>query len=276
MGALYVILVLAVGYVYCTLNPAKKYKLSRIEGYSLYFYIGFWGTIWTLFAIVIFFLLDLFNLPSALLKKSGFHFKIFETASAFTLAEVKQLILCIGTLLITLGIALFRKSYFKVFKSRRRKLMLKAAKSNAMELLLFESINNYRPLAFTMDSDKVYVGFVSDFDPIDGKIDFITILPLLSGYRDEQKSLKFTTNYYEHYTNHLGDKAQSPDDPETWELMEKFQIMVPSTEIVTVSGFDIDAYKQFMASDFNSESYKENLPVEPSSYTVNQEQIQSN
>lgn len=272
MGALYVVLVLAVGYVYCSIDPDKKYKLARKDGYSLYFYIGFWGTIWTLAAIVIFFILDLSNTPSAILEKFGIHFKAFEPASAFTMAEIKQLLLCIGTLLFTAVLALIKKTYYSIRPSKRKQLMVNVAKSNACESMLFNSINDYQPLLFTLDSDKVYVGFVSDFDPIDGKIEFVTILPLLSGYRDERKSLQFTTNYYEHYQIHIGEKAESPDEPEMQLLLEKFRIIVPFSEVISVSGFDIDAFKLFMTSDFCHKTYKESIPsvqAETYNYTQN-------
>lgn len=148
--------------------------------------------------------------------------------------------------------------------------MIKASQHNAAEFMLFTSINDYQPISLTLDSDKVYVGFVSDFDPIDGKVEYLTILPLLSGYRDDHKKLQFTTNYYEHYEKNIGDKAETPTNPEMQAILNKFKIIVPFSEIVSVSGFDVDAYKQFITSDFSSNSYQQQVKsVEASSYTYN-------
>ncbi|WNO60874.1 hypothetical protein [Rheinheimera sp. MMS21-TC3] len=257
MGALYVVLVLAVGYVYCSIDPASKYKLARRDGYSLYFHIGFWGVIWTIIAVFIFFILDLTNIPSLILEKIGIHFNIFQPVSTFTMPEIKQLLLCIGALSVTACIAFCKKLFYVFWPTQKNKFILKTVKKNALELILFESVSNSLPLAFTMDSDKVYVGFVSEFDLLEGKIEFITILPLLSGYRDDKKMLKFMTNYYEHYIQNIGEKAEKPDSPEMVRLLNKFKIVVPFSEVVSVNGFDINAYKEFIASDFNPNSYRE-------------------
>jgi hypothetical protein len=89
---------------------------------------------------------------------------------------------------------------------------------------------------------------VEEFEPSDGKIEFISLLPMLSGYRNGKKKIRFTTNYYDHYEQYV----VSVGNNELNELdLDDFRLVLPTIEIASVSRFDVDAYIKFMKSEFN-------------------------
>jgi len=252
LGAIYVLLIFAIGYIYCRINPATRFKIIRMDGYSLYFYIGVHGVLIAIFTLVIFYLVDLANLPTRLMDSYSLSYSLhLSEAKALDFNELKQLILCISAFCLALLMSFTSNVYSKIFRASRDKYMLKAAKSNDLELQLFQSTQKYTPVLITMDCDKVYVGMVYNFDPTNGKVEYLTILPLLSGYRDDKKKVKFTNNYYEHYKRYLGHKADDTSNNELLQMMMDFLIIIPTNEVTILSGFDVDAYKEFEASDFD-------------------------
>ena len=108
---------------------------------------------------------------------------------------------------------------------------------NELEILLTKSALNLGLLQFTLDSDKFYIGTVVEL-PTPSKADYTVILPMFSGYRDEEKGLVFTTNYFPVF---LKGQEDSKD----------LALVIPTDRIVTASHFDLEMYEQF-----NKKSYQ--------------------
>ncbi|MDP4537212.1 hypothetical protein Q3O60_13550 [Alkalimonas collagenimarina] len=254
-GALFLVLIFAAGYIYCWVTPKNRYKILRMDGYSLYFYIGVYGVFICLLAVSIIAVLDIFNVPSKIFPSWVSYVKNLPETTLIASSLVKSSLLSLSVVLIVYIFSLIKKIISTCTIKRKYRLALSIALTSDYEYILYESTSKYRSILITLESGKVYVGIVYNFDPMDGKAEFITIMPLLSGYRDKCQEVKFTTNYHEHYKSELGHLAAKMDNPETIRLMKGYVIIIPAAQIVSISRFDINAYRKFMKSKFNSDSY---------------------
>lgn len=111
-----------------------------------------------------------------------------------------------------------------------------------LETLLVRAIRRTKPVCATLKSGKTYIGFVvGNLDPSFDRR-FISLLPLQSGYRNEQHQLVINTDYARVYER-INDEGRP--EPELDELMKDFIIVLPAGEIQSVNIFDRDAYRLF-------------------------------
>ena len=111
----------------------------------------------------------------------------------------------------------------------------KAAKDsgNLIELMLRESIERKKLVEITLKNRKSYIGSVTDSGAInDGETD-ISLIPVASGYRDQDtQELHITTNY-------------APVIKKAFFSYTDFRIVIPMSEIVSVRLFDPKTYRLF-------------------------------
>lgn len=120
--------------------------------------------------------------------------------------------------------------------------VVKAIKSigNEFELLLKSSFTDNKLLLFTLNNGKIYIAWVKEL-PIPAVSRYIRIIPIISGYRDDQKNVVFTTHYLSVYAEYINEgKVKSIEELDT-------DIILNSDDIVTVSFFDLDMYSVFNA-----------------------------
>jgi len=113
---------------------------------------------------------------------------------------------------------------------------------NQLDRLFWFSLNQKQDadklLMITTKSNKVYIGYVSKISEPIGDT-YITIIPNFSGYRDKETlQLSITTKY----TNVIQKYVES-DRAE--ELDNKLGIILPVSEILVVSKFDIEIFESF-------------------------------
>ena len=112
--------------------------------------------------------------------------------------------------------------------------------NDGIELILLKALEEAKLVSITLQTRKVYIGFVSHhfFNPWKG-VKSIRIIPVYSGYRDEQDfHIEFTTSY-EHVIRYT-------DESDEIEFKaEDFQMGISLNEIVTVNFFDSRVYEQF-------------------------------
>ncbi|MDT7855758.1 hypothetical protein RQM47_03800 [Rubrivirga sp. S365] len=112
-----------------------------------------------------------------------------------------------------------------------------------LELLLFRSLEHKMLVMATLSSGKVYVGFVTRSLPPDVERRYLRVLPVASGYRDEDdQQVEFTTLYEE-----VRQQAENVESPLYGLLDQDFEIVIPVRELVTVNLFDFVAYEAFNA-----------------------------
>ena len=112
--------------------------------------------------------------------------------------------------------------------------------NDGIELILLKALEEAKLVSITLQTRKVYIGFVSHhfFNPWKG-VKSIRIIPVYSGFRDEKDfHIEFTTSY-EHVIRYT-------DESDEIEFKaEDFQMGISLGEIVSVIFFDNRVYEQF-------------------------------
>jgi hypothetical protein len=109
---------------------------------------------------------------------------------------------------------------------------------NELEILFMESFKTNTMMQITLKNNKFYIGLVTEL-PLPSKSNYIRIMPMLSGYRDEKKEMVFTTEY-------LGVYASYVKEGKIRDIFElKTDIIVKIDEIITANLFDMEMYERF-------------------------------
>lgn len=144
-----------------------------------------------------------------------------------------------GTTSFSLVAAVLFTEIANLFVNRKNAIKQSLKKAgNELELLMSSSFFDAPLLQFTMDSGKVYIGWVKEI-PKPFTTNYIRITPALSGYRNEKKELVFTTQYLSVYASYITDGSVSDQS----ELMTDLVLKVD--KINTASFFDMEMYKRF-------------------------------
>lgn len=98
--------------------------------------------------------------------------------------------------LISIILVLITNAYL-LWKFKKSQLIGWAVDKNGDELekLFKKSVNDASFIQVTLKNDKVYIGY-SEIIPIPQKTNYLTLTPILSGYRDDKKQLHITTDYF--------------------------------------------------------------------------------
>lgn len=121
-----------------------------------------------------------------------------------------------------------------------KKRIIKAIKAigNEFELQLKSSFTENKLLLFSLNNGKIYIAWVKEL-PIPSVSKYVRIIPIISGYRDDQKNVVFTTHYLSVYGEYIKEgKVQSISELNT-------DVILNSDDIVSVSFFDNEMYKVF-------------------------------
>jgi hypothetical protein len=91
------------------------------------------------------------------------------------------------------------------------------------------------PLVFVeLNNKKIYVGKMMESPLVDTNPNgLITLVPLMSGYRNDKDKVEFTNNYF---------------DEEDFEIenLNKIEISFPIQSLVSIREFNIEAFKKFI------------------------------
>jgi len=111
-------------------------------------------------------------------------------------------------------------------------LMSGVLSDSPLDKLFFDSYINSRPLLLTLESRKLYVGPISSLgepNESEGMDQEISLIPLLSGYRDKETlTVNFTTFY---------DSADTD-----------LNIIIRQDQVLSASWFDFEIYKKLNIS----------------------------
>jgi len=229
------------GYIFLANFNLTKPRTYHYSGYKLLFLSALMGVIGDFLVSIaqaILELIPLNNYPS-LLKIFSWILSLFTIVDKPNPKEVFVfLFLCIS------WIVLNQLPYFNSGKTLRQAIF---DLGTPLEKLLLDAQINDQLVSISLKNDKVYVGFVIEpqlsFRPYSSQEGYITILPMLSGYREsETKKVNITTRYYEVIYNQelLTSSAIKEKD---------FQMTLPEREIITVNKFDYNTFKTFANSE---------------------------
>lgn len=255
MGVLLLAIILSIGFIYTNTDPASRFRQKRATGWNSYFHIAQHGIIYSaLGCISVFLLILVLNLISwlldlfPLLAGSEYRFPalgtlIFSYAlpTGVAVGSVASLILAS---LIAYGKAVSQTSELENDFTKQMEEYEKLAKTDGLEHLLFQSMKNESLVRITMKSRKVYIGKVTQPRFMHGDFENIIVLPMLSGYRDKD-SLKYVEEHS--YSNHYKQNNITPTSEPL--NLDHFRIVIPCSEIETVSLFDSNTYAKFRANE---------------------------
>lgn len=236
------------GYAFCQAWTVTHYRSARESGWRVYFRATFYGAFLTACAAlthIIFFLW----VPSyeSLLQ---FAKDIVSPSHAAVSIWGKESIVAILVWPLVLGpffghlLSLHKLPWLEplpFFQAWAKFVIDLAIHNNDFEKLIARSAYFSMPILFTLDGGKVYVGWaVRGPNPAEERT-AVRILPLLSGYRDDQQIVRFTTEYLK-----VIDKASSPDTPELNHLeIGDFEVVMKYDSITSSHLFDLEAYEEF-------------------------------
>ncbi len=126
-----------------------------------------------------------------------------------------------------------------------RKAVAKAIEKigNGLEIMFKISYDESEPLQITLNNNKVYIGYVELlFKPQHTESNYVTIIPLMSGYRDGARKFHITTDYSKVYAHYIANgEIQSIGDL-------KVTLVIQVGEIISATLFNYDVFEQFSPS----------------------------
>ncbi len=146
-----------------------------------------------------------------------------------------------GTCLLAILISFLYTKIRNHFIDETRAIYSAIEKSGSeLELLVAYSFKESQLIQLSLRNDKVYIGW-AEVLPKPSHCQYIQLIPLFSGYRDDKKELIIVTNYSLVYSE-LIQKGKIKDIQEL-----KMNLVILSTEIVSASRFDFEIFESFVA-----------------------------
>lgn len=223
---LLIIAVLAAGYRFATYCYALKFRVIRESGHRLYLTSLTVGLI--------------FLLPAWLLLQ------ISEWACSFVsnyCIKVSEFDYIVALSLWTLAFGyLFAYGYNKLRKHAKAENIIREWRKNDFDSVYLRAQLEFKPLAVSLDTGKVYVGMPALSREPTAENSHISILPIYSGYRKE-KSLKFVlATRYDVVAQLVSSGAEHTEDA------KNFYMAFPRERIVSIHIFNDHLYEQVDAT----------------------------
>lgn len=109
---------------------------------------------------------------------------------------------------------------------------------NEFERLCLSCYKQTALIQLTLRNDKCYVGWIKSL-PIPQHSDYISLLPVYSGFRHkENKTLEFTTQYLDVYATYI-------KNGEALDIRDLANLVIKIDDIVSANMFDADMYDRF-------------------------------
>lgn len=245
MTALFLFLILVVGYYYASKAKIAKINLRRSAGWETYVYLGWHGVRFTLLAILVSTILyfPLFVLLSIIDW-------LFSTQWKVASLNILKYVVFDNVQVYHLIIAFLTYSICKINiddenKQDLQQQLKQLAQHDGMLSIILEAANKQKTIRVSLKSKKVYVGLILEeqFERVD--LDCIVLVPLVSGYRDKDTlSVFFDCNYYPVYDkNQLFSKSEFSKDDML--RLEDFRLAIRISEVESVSFFDFSVIDEF-------------------------------
>lgn len=229
------------GLIFCSGWNFTRWRVAREEGHRLYFRAVLFGAL--IFAFIAWIRPYVESLSpqfseAVKLAKQLVEPMAKDKSSAPAVADLAItcfLAMLAGSPLAWLLNLVFWRSYW----------LRRAIQKDDLESFLLDAAEREISIVVTMDDRKVYVGYVVEgFDPAVGR-KCIELLPLMSGYRDQEKhKINFTTFYTQLY-GQGGDRTAPLPAPLEHLKAEDFITLLPADRIVSYRLFDALAYSEF-------------------------------
>jgi hypothetical protein len=226
------------GYAFASHWRFTAFATRRTEGHHLYFRAAFYGTVFFISALLIrLWLLATFPYYDQLESELG-------TYIAPALKEPRNSRQV--ELVITAVFSLFLGPLFAVVLNilSPRDWGLRRSFS-ALDALMFRAQRADMPVCITLNTGKAYIGLVVRITDPDHPPPSITMLPMFSGFRNDQGRLKLTTDYAAVYKELAREPEKIKDLKLPSVLREVFEMIIRADTIVSATMFSPAIYAKF-------------------------------
>lgn len=230
MATLLILIIGISGYLFVQRHPLSRFKQSKFTGWDAYFHVGSWGVLFSIASAVVVAMVAWF------IDLAGYGpYVLAKDASPLAVNALNPMHLALfywSVLSCLLGVVVG-----KVSNSEKniRLAVAHIAVNDELETLLITSLNERKPIQVSMGNRKIYVGYALNQITCDdfSRQEYISMLPLLSGYRDKDTlSPDFVSDYEEFY------KVGSSVD------QLAFRVILPISDIASAAFFDKNAHAE--------------------------------
>ena len=232
------------GYYFARVCPPSAYYAAREIGHNIYFRSVFYAAFLTFCALIVA-MTCYFQWGSHLPSLSA---RAANSTNIFNLLKLlfanESFRYCVYALALILGVLLSGVVRLIVWAIPpfEKYMTQRALRHDEFEVLVFKSVNEQHPMLVTLSSGKVYVGWAVKAPHPKSARRFLTLLPLLSGFRaPTQQRVEFTTNYWK-----ILDSIENGSDPEICYMRTSdLEVVIPTEQIISAHLFDLAVYDKF-------------------------------
>jgi hypothetical protein len=219
----FLILPLVAGYYLLTRSYFFRFKQQRLETQRLIFESVLLSVVMTIITYLIRIIIEFLS-PSCI-------------NALYNFIPVKSPY--VGTATFTLLFAVLFSELINLILNKEKHIV-NAIKSvgNEFELMLASSFTEGVLLQFTLDNNKFYIAWVKEL-PIPAISNYIRLTPAISGYRNNEKELIFTSQYLSVYDEYINE-GKIKDIEQL-----KIDLVLNLKNIISVSYFDPEMYNRF-------------------------------
>lgn len=258
MIALLLIPILVSGYILVVANLYHYYQLHRYDGQLLYLKVAAHGTMSVVFVVVaaavVKFLFPNFHLIGILSDLLNIK-KIINDNKAETWLALLSLASIIVSLIwvilvwiknLVFGFFYEKKHHKNIFHAKKLRVLRKIISNSTLDSMLLDALESSpkEPILITLSSRKVYVGIVNGIqEPTESEApnSYISIFPIMSGYRDKDTlSINFTNSYPSEV---MVDSAITTDSRKKHKV-KNMDILFRADEITHLSWFDFELFEK--------------------------------
>ncbi|EGS2006918.1 hypothetical protein I8I78_004455 [Enterobacter cloacae] len=262
MFALLLIPILVSGYILVVANLYHYYQLHRYDGQLLYLKVAAHGTMSVVFvlalAVIMKFLFPDFH-PIAIVseilnvKKTIDNNKVETWLALISIASIIFSLLWVFIVWsknVILGFFCEKQHHEDIFHAKKLRILRKTISNSTLDSMLLDAMESSpkKSILVTLSSRKVYVGIVNGIqEPTESEApnSYISIFPIMSGYRDKDTlSITFTNSY----PSEVSVSSAATADSKKIHKVANMDILIKSDEISHLSWFDFAVFDEVNGS----------------------------
>lgn len=256
MTAIFLAVILIVGYHFESKHPLRRLKLVRQTGYNLYFRIGYTGFQHALIALVP----SLFVvLLTAIINDVEYNAVYTDrNYAAFFSTTLLLNIMLFAVLIMKARLLVIQKRFegvtvngYEIEDENKPSAEKQAIYQSLLDVatdreqLIIEAARDVIPLRVILSSGKMYIGWAQHPDLDNGEITQLKLLPILSGFLTDEQKMVISRNYYKHYTHcydENGELLDVDEDEAGHDHISRFCIILGVDDIKVMSLFSKVAF----------------------------------
>lgn len=238
------------GYIFLSNSYIYKFKIPHYQGHHLFYRALFTGLIIYSASFAV------FCLSWPMTKNSSKLFELFDMAfPGINQLSFNMLAMGLSSLLLAWAGALLHNAWnrLKMGRSVQLQCYMEATDSELISHVLALSYIEPRALLISLSNRKCYVCYPYELKTPKIVADHqeISIIPIMTGYRDDKDLCLELTTRYEEVIDILKKESNeiermSKDEYRNMEkAVELYRIAIPYKEIVSMAYFDLEKYKSF-------------------------------